>query len=231
MSYFANNTAFVAWAKLSEAKADKERIFAMLAEPELERAAKFHFEDDRLRFALGRFLTRSVLGRELARMPETIQFTYTDRQRPVFADADGISFSITHARDLVAVAFVKDARIGIDIEYMERKVDLLGVAEKILSDDDFQVFQALPEDEKVSAFFRVWTRKEAYLKATGEGLTDALKKISVSLQAEEIGTVTDARDQGADNWRLHSLDLVPGYEACVACDGERKIEVTPVRFS
>ncbi len=188
-----------------------------------ERAARFHFADDRARYVLGRGLARNILGRYLARTPETIELAATERGQLYFPDDETMRFSITHARDLVAVALTTRARVGIDIEYTERKLNLEGVAERILSAEDFREFEALPEQEKVAAFFRIWTRKEAYLKATGEGITNALKEISVSMHAEEIGTIADARDAaGAKKWRMHALTLPTNYMGCVACDDAAK---------
>lgn len=188
-----------------------------------KRAARFHFAEDRARYVLGRGLARKILGHYLSQSPETIEFAYTDRGRPYFPGDEAMCFSITHARDLVAVALTANARVGIDIEHMERKLNLKELAERILSAKDFCKFEALPESEKVAAFFRVWTRKEAYLKATGEGITDALKKISVSMRTEEMGMITDTRDEAAaKKWRMHSLTLPENYMGCVACDDATK---------
>ncbi len=188
-----------------------------------ERAARFHFAEDRARYVLGRGLARNILGRYLSQKPETIEPAFTERGQPYFPGDETMRFSITHARDLVAVALTARARVGIDIECMERKLNLEGVAERILSAEDFREFEALPEQEKVVAFFRIWTRKEAYLKGTGDGITIALKKIAVSMHAEEIGTIADARDEaGAKKWRMHALALPANYMGCVACDDAAK---------
>lgn len=211
--------AVVVWiARLSESHDTLPLLESWLDTRERERAARFHFAEDRARFTIGRGLARKLLGAALFRPPAEIQFTSTERERPVLREG-GLEFNITHAGDLVAVAFAKNARVGIDIERVERKVDLMGVAERILSEEDFAKFCALPDVEKAATFFRIWTRKEAYLKATGEGITDGLKKISVPLGTEEISSITDLRDEsGAAKWRLHSLALPQGYAGCVACD-------------
>jgi 4'-phosphopantetheinyl transferase len=197
-----------------------------------ERAARFHFAEDRARYVLGRALVRNILGRYWSQTPETIELASTERGQLYFSDDEAMRFSITHAHNLVAVALTANARVGIDIEYMERKLNLEGLGERILSAEDFRVFQVLPDRVMVPTFFRIWTRKEAYLKGTGEGITDALKEITVSMHTEEIGTISDARDEAdAKKWRMHSLALPENYLGCVACDdAAKRVDFRPVRF-
>jgi len=199
---------------------------------ERERAARFHFAEDRARYVWGRGLVRNLLGCYLSQEPETIDLAVTDRGRPYFPGDETMHFSITHSHNLVAVGLTARARVGIDIEYMERKLNLEDLAERILSAEDFRVFQVLPDRVMVPTFFRIWTRKEAYLKGTGEGITDALKEITVSMHAEEIGTIADARDEaGTKKWRIHSLALPENYMGCVACDDAAKqVDFRRVRF-
>jgi 4'-phosphopantetheinyl transferase len=184
-----------------------------------ERAERYRFAGDRARYVLGRALVRNILGHYLGQRPEMIALAYTERGRPYFPADETMRFSLTHTRDLVAVALTAEAEVGIDIEYAERKLKLNDLAERILSAEDFGAFQALPESEKVAAFFRVWTRKEAYLKARGEGISEGLQKMSVSFDAEEITFLSDTRDEAAaPKWRMHALSLPAEYTGAVACD-------------
>ena len=188
-----------------------------------ERAARFHFAEDRARYVLGRALVRNILGRYLAQAPETIALTYTDHGQPYFPGDETMRFSITHAHDLVAVALTANAQIGIDIEYVERKLNLNELAGRILSADDFGAFKALPGSEKEAEFFRVWTRKEAYLKARGEGISEGLQKISVSFGPDEVTSLADTRDEStAQKWRMHKLSLPAEYMGALACDDAAK---------
>jgi 4'-phosphopantetheinyl transferase len=197
-----------------------------------ERAARFRFAEDRARYVLGRALARNILGRYLSLAPERIELAYTDRGRPIFPHDETLHFSLTHTHDLVAVALTAHAQVGIDIEYMERKLNLEELAERILSAEDFRVFKALPDLEKEPAFFRVWTRKEAYLKARGEGISEGLQKISVAFGPDAITFLTDARDElAAPKWRVHALDLPDGYMGSLACsDAAKGIDLQKVRF-
>jgi len=223
----------VVWmAEVSAAQPALPFLEPCLDAQDRKRAAQFHFAEDRARYVLGRGLVRKILGHYLSQAPETIELAYTDRGRPYFPGDESMRFSLTHAHDLVAVAITANARVGIDIEYLQRKLDLEGLAERILSANDFRVFEVLPDQVRVPSFFRIWARKEAYLKATGEGITDGLKEISVSFDAEEMGTIVDARDEAdARNWRMHSLTLPAEYMGCVACDDAgKRVDFRRVRF-
>jgi 4'-phosphopantetheinyl transferase len=188
-----------------------------------ERAARFRFPEDRARFVLGRGLLRKCLGRYLQLTPETIELAYTDRGRPILPHDETIQFSISHTHDLVAIAVTAHARVGIDLEYVHTLLDLLELAKRIFSEEDLQTFQALPRGERQAAFFRTWTRKEAYLKARGEGIAEGLRQISVSLGPEETGAIQDARDaSSAQTWRLLALPVPADYMGSLACDDAGK---------
>jgi 4'-phosphopantetheinyl transferase len=197
-----------------------------------ERAARFRFSEDRARFVLGRGLLRKCLGRYLQQTPETIELATTDRGRPVLPHDETVQFSISHTHDLVAVALTTDAQIGIDLEFIKLPSDLPGLAKRIFSEEDFQAFQALPDRETLAAFFRVWTRKEAYLKARGEGIAEGLRQISVSLGPEETSVIRDARNKStARNWRLLALPVPADYVGSLACDDAgKRLECSFVHF-
>ena len=214
----------VVWmARISQAQDSLPDLQPCLDPRDRERVARFRFSEDRARFTLGRGLLRKCVGEYLHQQPETIVLAYTNRNRPVLAQDDSIQFSISHTHDLVAVALTADARIGIDLEHIHPTPDLPELAERILSAQDLKTFQSLPRDEALTAFFRVWTRKEAYLKARGEGITEGLQEISVSLGPEEISSVADTRDESAaTTWRLLSLPVPEGYMGSIACDDAEK---------
>jgi 4'-phosphopantetheinyl transferase len=186
-----------------------------------ERAARFHFAADRARFVLGRGLLRKCLGYYLMQPPETIDLGYTNLGRPVLPSDREVQFSITHTHDLVAIAVTCGARIGIDLEFKQPQKDLPGLARRIFSPEDFRDFEALDPADKLDAFYRAWTRKEAYLKARGEGIAEGLQRISVSFGEEkEAGAIRDTTS-GSDTtpWRLIALPLPTGYAGCLVCDG------------
>ena len=212
--------AVVVWiTRVSRAPDPLTVLDPLLDDRDRERAARFRFDEDRARFVLGRSLIRKSLGLYLGQKPEAIKLADGGRGRPVFADDATIQFSISHTRDIVAIALTAGARVGIDFEFVKPAVDLSELAERILSEDDLRKFQSFPRHEAVTAFFRAWTRKEAYLKACSEGIADGLKLVSVSFGPEEISSLADARDEAAERtWRLHNLTVSKEYMGAVACD-------------
>jgi 4'-phosphopantetheinyl transferase len=198
-----------------------------------ERAARFRFSEDRARFVLGRGLLRKCLGHYLQQTPETIELATTDRGRPFFPQDETVQFSISHTHDLVAIALTTGARVGIDLEFMQPPLDLPELAKRIFSEEDLQTFQALPGHEAPAAFFRAWTRKEAYLKARGEGITEGLRQISVSMGPEKTSFVKDTRDESAAaTWRLLALPVPAGYMGSLACDNvDKQLECCFVHFN
>ena len=214
----------IVWiAQVSKAQDSLIFLEPCLDSRDRERAARFRFSEDRARFVLGRGLLRNCLGHYLQQTPETIELATADRGRPILPHDETVQFSISHTHDLVAVALTADARVGIDLECVQPHWDLPELAKRIFSEEDLQTFQALPGHEAPAAFFRAWTRKEAYLKARGEGIAEGLRQISVSLGPEETGSVKDARDKSAaQTWRLFALPVPADYMGSLACDNVDK---------
>jgi len=213
-------SAVVVWiACVPELHEALPALEALLDARECERADRFRFAEDRARFVAGRGLLRHGLRRYAPQVPATIEIAYSSLGRPLVpAEYEAPRFSISHTHDLVALAFVTGAQAGVDLEFMKPPVDLLELAERILSEEDFLIFQAFPHVERQLAFYRAWTRKEAYLKARGEGIGTGLQDVSVSFAAEATTSVTDRRDASATAWRLHTLPVPEEYMGCVACD-------------
>ncbi len=222
--------AVVVWiARLPELREELPALEALLDAGERNRAAQFRFADDRGRFIVGRGLLRLGLRRYAPEVPAALEIAYSSLGRPLIpGDYDAPRFSISHTHDLVALAFASGAQAGVDLEFMKPPVDLLELAERILSEEDFQAFLAFPHVERQLAFYRAWTRKEAYLKARGEGIGTGLQDVSVSFGAEAITQVTDRRDVSMTTWRLHTLPVPQEYLGCVACD---EVERPVIYFS
>jgi 4'-phosphopantetheinyl transferase len=213
-------TSAVVWlAHLSDLRPALPGLEALLDRREQERAARFRFPEDKARFVAGRGLLRHGLRRYAPRVPASIEMTYSSLGRPLISAAhDAPHFSISHTRDLVALAFAAEAQVGIDLEYMKPSVDMVELAERILSEDDFKSFQALPHSERLGSFYRMWTRKEAYLKARGEGIATGLRDVTVSFLPELTSPLVDRRESASACWRLHALPIAEDYVGYVACD-------------
>ena len=228
---FLGDHVVVRIARVSESQDGARVVEPFLDERDRRRAERFHFPEDRARFLIGRALLRKIHGDFYSKTSGKIELAYTERGQPYIPQHENSHFSISHTHDLVALALTTRSRVGIDVEYVQPKINLIELAERILSEKDFRAFQSLSEPEKQAAFFRVWTRKEAYLKARGEGISEELEKISVSFARDEVTQVSDEREESvALNWRLHTLPVPAGYAGCLACEAQKQIDLKWVRF-
>jgi phosphopantetheinyl transferase len=139
-----------------------------------------------------------------------------DLARFILADDTALAFSISHAGTLVAVALALDARVGLDVESLDRRLQLDPLAERIFNPTDLARFRTLPPASRHAAFFRAWTGKEAILKAQGIGLFGGVQEISVPMEEKSNSTTVPGPDKST--WHLVPLTLPAGYLGAVACD-------------
>jgi len=151
---------------------------------ELERAARFRFERDRLRFIAGRGILRHILSRYLNQPPERLQFTYGSHGKPELMDGGGIHFNLSHSGDWALYA-IAPTPIGVDLEALRPVPQMTSIVERYFAKQEKAFFKGLSEDAKTDAFFRAWTCKEAYVKAIGQGLTLSLQAIDVELDPQK----------------------------------------------
>lgn len=202
-------------------------LYQTLSPDEQERARRFRFGEDRRRFVVGRGVLRTILGSYTGAPPAQLRFAYSPAGKPRFAPETGqpaasLSFNLSHSGELALYAICLDRRVGVDIEQFRPQVAEDPIAERFFSPQEVDALRSLPPDEQAPAFFRCWTRKEAYVKACGEGLAIPLNRFVVTLRHGEPATLLDAGDENeqATHWFLHSVDIAPGYEAAVAADSK-----------
>jgi 4'-phosphopantetheinyl transferase len=193
-----------------------------LSAPDRERAGRFLRTEDRTRFVLGRGLLSSLLRDELDHRPSVLDLAFTDLRRPYLAAHPSVTFSITHAGGWVAVAVAVGARVGIDIESVDRRVDLDPLAERIFNGADLARFRALSMPEKPRAFFRGWTGKEAVLKAKGLGISGGVREIAVPFASDTPVTFLEPDGAGVVAWRLEPLPFSDAHLGAVAWDNPEK---------
>lgn len=189
--------------RVNESDRELPRLEAALRETDRERAARFRFPEDRARFVLGRGLLDLLLVHYLGPSHAGLELALTAHGRPFLKDDPTVHFSITHSRNLVAVALSIESLVGIDIERVPPGFKPDELATRIFSDEDLKRFQALPASEAPRAFFRAWTGKEAHLKARGVGLFGGLKEVSIPFSGAEL--IEDG------DWRLQPLPVPEGY--------------------
>ena len=198
-----------------------------LAEDEIARAERFYFERHQCDFVVARGLLRKLLARYLERSAGELRFEYSSYGKPILvpefqqpSKSKGLlNFNVSHAGDYVLYGIVLEHEIGVDIEYVKRDIECLQIAEGFFSAHEQAVLRSLSTaEEERQAFFNCWTRKEAYIKAHGEGLSLPLDQFDVTLDetAKLLATRPDARE--AEQWQLHNLAPVPEYAAAVAIE-------------
>ena len=212
------------WAALLDLPAEQfERCATLLSSSERERAARFHFQHHRNRFQAGRAFLRSALSRWLDVEPAQIEFGSGPNGKPElggrFADC-GLHFNLSHCDELALLAFSRLAPLGVDVERVRALDDADDLVARFFSPRENRAFQQLAETEKPLAFFNLWTRKEAWLKATGEGIGHLLNQVEVSFlpgQTPELLHVPKRWEPPGNNtWSLHQLTPARGFTAALA---------------
>jgi len=188
---------------------------------EKERAGKFRFDLHRNRFIVGRGLLRTILGRYLQIGPSKLDFVYSPQGKPALDlkfGGGGFHFNLAHTEDLVLFVVTRVGPVGIDVESIRPLKEMGDLVARFFSQRENELFQKLPPDRKPTAFFNLWTRKEALLKATGEGITRALNLVEVSFLPDEPACVLaiSGDSEKAASWSLHALSPAPGFVGAVA---------------
>jgi 4'-phosphopantetheinyl transferase len=202
------------------------RLYATLTPDERDRSARFHFERDRQRFIVAHGVLRELLARYLHTEPGQIRFVCNAFGKPDLSHACGsrLKFSLSHSAGLALIGVVTGSSVGVDLEYIRAQSDYVDVARCFFSADEVNLLTALPRHLSAEAFFSCWTKKEAYIKACGEGLAISLNSFSVPLTTAPACTPVDLRVDSNDvvparRWSLYTLRPAPGYAGALAVEG------------
>jgi 4'-phosphopantetheinyl transferase len=197
---------------------------AILSSDERTRADRFHFEKDRTAYTVARAALKSLIGKYLDIPPTEIHFEYSAHGKPfltIKANPPGISFNISHSGTLALLAFGIGRQVGVDVERIRPDFGTLEIAERFFSRSEVEALLAQPADQQSVCFFNCWTRKEAYIKAIGEGLSCPLDRFDVTLAMNEPARLLETRvaSQNAADWVMHNLEVGPEYRAAVIAEG------------
>jgi 4'-phosphopantetheinyl transferase len=196
-----------------------------LSEAEIRRAEKFHFLKDRNRFLAAHNYTRQILGRYLDLAPEQILYTYNDHGKPDIdhKHAPGpLHFNLSHSDSVCLLAVSNEMQLGVDVERVKHKENIEEIAQRFFSPGEVEQLFAQPESHRDEAFFRCWTRKEAYIKAHGGGMSIPLDQFEVTFisgvppKINHIG----GNVREAARWTLYHLNPREGFIGALAVEGQ-----------
>jgi 4'-phosphopantetheinyl transferase len=215
-----HNEVQVWCASLNRPKSQLLSFFSILTKGEQERASRFYFERDRDHYIAARGILRTLIGRYLQLSPGQVEFVYGEFGKPELSakmPADGLQFNISHAQGVGLFGFTRGRDIGVDVEQIRPLEDAEEVAERFFSANENEMFAAVSEDQKPEAFFNCWTRKEAFIKAIGEGLSCPLDSFDVTLKPGEKAQLLriDGSTEAAARWMLCSLSPGSDYVGAV----------------
>jgi 4'-phosphopantetheinyl transferase len=205
------------WAPASPSREVKE-LWKTLAEDERERAQRYHFARHRDEFVVNRARVRALLASYVAKSPEQLVFEYSPHGKPSLHGESRLRFNVSHTSGRAALAVVHSHEIGVDVERIRAECDAQEIAQRFFSLREREVLKGLSGNELYQTFFRGWTRKEAYIKAKGGGLSIPLHEFDVSLAQSEAATLLSTRPDPdeARRWDLYDLPLHSGYAAALA---------------
>ena len=228
---------------LLQSEAVVQKLGQTLAEDEVQRASRFRFEQDRRRFVVGRGHLRSILSHYIGSTPSSLQFTYGPKGKPFLAgplvnstctrsiehsagegighfssclernSVQALQFNMSHSHELALCAVSTRRKVGIDLEYLRPLPEAEQLAKRFFSKAEHALIQAVPVEEQAYVFFRLWTAKEAYLKATGKGLGHPLDQVEI-IQTQDSWALSEA----LSGWFMQSFTPTTHYLAALVVE-------------
>lgn len=225
--HLPQNTVHVWSASLRHHATKIAQLRQLLTEDERARADRFYFEKDRIAYTAARGQLRLLLSRYLEVDATAIRFIYSKYGKPALAEPfakSGLHFNVTHSQDMAVYGFSWHNELGIDVEYKYRTPtpDFTGICTHFFAPVEQAVLLKHKGEEIREAFYRCWTRKEAYLKASGEGLSRALDSFHVTLTAHEPATLLYVKDEPeeVERWNMMHIPIGKEYTAALCVEGE-----------
>lgn len=226
-----NQKIFAFWWQLSPFFALESDLMTVLSPDEQRRANRFISPLIKTRFILSRGILRHVLSSYTHQPPEKLAFNYGARGKPTLQNIS-FAFNLSHSEDVALLAIAQTAHIGVDVEYMAEMAEMRRVASDYFSANEQIALFTLPPHDQMPAFYRCWTRKEAYIKARGDGFALPLDKFDVTLAPDDPPCLLRTmEDDNPQNWQFFHLEPTKGYMGAVCLPkGEwtlKTIQLTP----
>jgi 4'-phosphopantetheinyl transferase len=203
-----------------------ETLLGVLTRDEREKAERLYFQKDRQQSVVARAALRDILSRYLHVRPDELRFRYGPEGKPELeqrALGEHLEFNLSHSQELILAAVCAGRRIGIDVEYQRPGSDWELIVDRFFSPFEIAALRAIPRRLRTEAFFHGWTRKEAYIKAKGGGLSIKLDEFDVSLAPGEPARLLRSVEEpdAPLRWWLKELFPAPGYAGAIAVEGRR----------
>ncbi|MEM7373364.1 MAG: 4'-phosphopantetheinyl transferase superfamily protein [Bacteroidota bacterium] len=204
-------------ADLDISSSEEVKASQYLSIDERERANRFQFSKDRKHFIAARAFLRQLLGEYLDVSPSNLTFGYSGYGKPYIPGHETLAFNLSHSGGKAICGIRSTGMIGVDLEKTDRKIDLELIVRHFFAAKEIEALFKLPESERVRGFFRCWTRKEAFIKAKGDGLSLALDQFEVSLDSEGSAELLATHYHPSDvgQWRMKSFSLGKHYVGAV----------------
>ena len=207
------------FADLNQHPADN--LKPLLAPDEAARADRFHFDKDRNHYVVARAILRKLLAAYLGTPAHEVQLAYAEKGKPSLAEKGLLNFNLAHSHGKAIYAFASGRKLGIDLEFIREEFAGEDIAERFFSLAEIASLRSVPADLTKQAFFNCWTRKEAYIKARGEGLSMPLDVFDVSLEPGEPAVFlrNHKEPREASRWSMQALTVPEGYVAALVVEG------------
>jgi 4'-phosphopantetheinyl transferase len=191
-------------------------LLDLLSGEERVRAARMRTTESRLRFVVAHGALRAILARYVGVPASQVAIETSEAGKPFLADGR-VSFNLTHSESVAVCAVGQDARIGVDVERIRSMPDADAIVRRYFAPGEAREYESLPPGDRTAAFFSTWTRKEAFVKAIGDGLSCPLDSFEVEI-APGVSAPRIVTDQTHGAWYIRSFDPAPGYAGAVSCD-------------
>jgi 4'-phosphopantetheinyl transferase len=207
--------------RLDQSMSQLLRLEQILSTDERKRADQFHFERHRRRFLVGRWFLRSVLGRYVNSEPSQLRFFYSDRGKPFLKAPHNhsVGFNLSHSHEMALCAVTLNQAVGIDVEYIRPIPEGEQLAQRLFTSQEYKIIRSVSPERRQRMFFNLWTVKESYLKATGEGLAGLdTVEIRLSPDLRKITLEIDGERQPSQ-WSVYPFTPEYEYTAALVAEG------------